>query len=39
MKKRILSIMALALFSLNSMFATEVTVTMNAKSKLITKLY
>jgi hypothetical protein len=35
MKKRILSIMALALFSLNSMFATEVTVTMNAKSKLI----
>ena len=35
MKKHLLSIMALMLLSVCSMYATEITVTMNAKSKLI----
>ena len=38
MKKYLLSIIALALFAVNNAFATEVEVTMNAKSKLIKSL-
>ncbi|MBP5392988.1 MAG: DUF4465 domain-containing protein [Bacteroidaceae bacterium] len=38
MKKHLLSIFALALFTMSNAFATEVTVTMNAKSKLIKSL-
>ena len=38
MKKFLLSIMALTLITVSNAYATEVTVTMNAKSKLIKSL-